>query len=273
MGMFDFKPSDSTAYVGPGFDTYASDLAFSGYGGMMSSLGKLAGFQDEEDMLKQIYSSADFETDSGRRAAVDAVMAINPEKGAELQKMLTEQAIGDAQLATAELATESAELQNVMIKHGSKLNREFVMSPADGGQSATIQQWFATNNIPTGEVPPTTFTGALKYIYSYFTASDGTIDRTMAGNYRDDLKNNIDAAKDNWIQSGAMAIMEEGSAENVPTYSAEEAFNANLLEDEEWEKFIKEKVEAAQKSKLLNLRDSSGLKLGGDSSPLLSINR
>ena len=75
------------------------------------------------------------------------------------------------------------------------------------------------------------------------------------------------------LQSGAMAIMEEGSAENVPTYSAEEAFNANLLEDEEWEKFIKEKVEAAQKNKLLNLRDSSGLKLGGDSSPLLSINR
>jgi len=266
MGMFDFKPSDSTAYVGPGFDTYASDLAFSGYGGMMSSLGKLAGFQDEEDMLKQIYSSADFETDSGRRAAVDAVMAINPEKGAELQKMLTEQAIGDAQLATAELATESAELQNVMIKHGSKLNREFVMSPADGGQAATIQQWFAINNIPTGEVPPTTFTGALRYIYSYFTASDGTVDRTMAGNYRDDLKNNIDAAKDNWVKSGAMAIMEEGSADNVTTYSPEEAFNANLLEDEEWENFIKEKLEkrtifSAQNENLNKIREKYGLKL------------
>ena len=34
-----------------------------------------------------------------------------------------------------------------MIKHGTKLNREFTMTPSDGGLKTTIGQWLIINNI------------------------------------------------------------------------------------------------------------------------------
>ena len=208
-------------------------LASAGYGGMMTAAGKAVGFQDEEDMLKEIYASADFDTEEGINDVIQKVMAINPEKGAALQKQVTERSIASTQKATAELATETAKLQNVMIKHGTKLSRQFAMTPNDGGLKVLLGQWLITNNIDIGESPiPSTFVGALKYVYQQYQE-----DTTFANQLRDDLKAQIAAAKDAWIQAGALAIME---GEEAPeTYSAEEAFTAPLLSDDaDWKAFL-----------------------------------
>ena len=231
--MFDFDLDQVQVSNTPyGYTSVPMQLAYSGAGNMMLSGARAAGFQTEEDMLKEIYDNADFETEVGINDIVQKVMAINPEKGAELQKMLTERYVGKAQMATADLATESAKLENVMIKHGTKLSREFAMTPADGGLKVLLGQWLINNNIDTKGLHPSTFTGTLKYVYQQYQD-----DTTFANQLRDDLKLQIAAAKDAWIKAGALAIME---GEEAPeTYSAEEAFTAPLLSDDaDWKAFL-----------------------------------
>ena len=245
MGMFDFNPADTETYIGPGYSSYPGDLAYAGAGGMVSNLGKLAGFQDEEDMLKEIYENADFDTEVGINDVIQKVMAINPEKGAELQKQVTDRSIASTQKATAELATETAKLQNVMIKHGTKLNREFTMTPSDGGLKTTIGQWLIINNIDLkGKKSPSTLVGALKYVYDQYQD-----DTTFANELKADLKEQIAKAREAWVKAGALAIVEGEVAPE--TYSAEEAFSASLLSDasdeEKWQEYLKEKEEERKK--------------------------
>ena len=210
--------------------------AMQGAQGMVSGLGRLAGFQTEEDMLKEIYENADFDTEEGINDVIQKVMAINPEKGAALQKQVTERSIASTQKATAELATETAKLQNIMIKHGTKLSRQFAMTPDDGGLKVLLGQWLITNNIDTGGVHPSTFVGALKYVYDQYQD-----DTTYANQLRDDLKAQIAAAKAAWVQAGALAIIE--GAEAPETYSAEETFAPLLSDDKDWQAFLKFKEE------------------------------
>ena len=102
MGMFensyvDLPPMEQASGYG---NTNAFMIgAQAGTQGMFSSLGKLAGFQDEEDLMQEIYDTADFTTMEGRQAAVAAVMKINPEQGKELQIQLNQaaQAVQDSQ--------------------------------------------------------------------------------------------------------------------------------------------------------------------------------
>ena len=226
MGMFDFNPADVRVATSEGYTNAPMLGAYAGYGGMLQGIGKLAGFQDEEDLLKEIYESADFSTNEGRIAAVEQVLAINPEKGAELQKMLTNKAVGQAQLATANLATESAKVQNATIKYGTKLANEFTTTVQAGGQKDFIANWFQLNNIPLPANPPTTYVMATKYINEHFSG-DG--EATVATAHRTDLKEELNKAKDNWIQQGVMRII---AGEEAPkTYTASEAFDV-ALEDE-----------------------------------------
>jgi len=243
MGMFDFDLDQVQVSNTPyGYTSVPMQLAYAGGGGMVTAAGKLAGFQTEEDMLKEIYENADFDTEEGINDAIQKVMAINPEKGAELQKQVTDRSIASTQKATAELATETAKLQNVMIKHGTKLNREFTMTPSDGGLKTTIGQWLIINNIDLkGQKPPSTLVGALRYVYDQYQD-----DTTFANVLKVDLKEQIAKAKDAWVQAGALAIVE---GEKAPeTYSAEETFTAPLLsDDKDWQAFLKFKEEEKKK--------------------------
>ena len=62
MGMFDFNPADVRVATSEGYTNAPMLGAFAGYGGMLQGIGKLAGFQDEEDLLKDIYDTSDFTT-------------------------------------------------------------------------------------------------------------------------------------------------------------------------------------------------------------------
>ena len=222
--------------------------AQSGTERMFGSLGKLAGFKDEEDLMKEIYDNADFTTLEGKQKAVNEMLKLNPEKGKELQEMLTSQSVGEAQLATAELATESAALQNVMIKHGTRLNSEFAMTPADGGQKLTIMKFLELNNIDYGDAQPATLTQAMKYIYESY----GDKRKTEAGKVLASLKEELTMARSMWVQKGALSILSGDVAPD--TYSMEETFDASLLAgDEKWEEFllnkkVKHEEEAKQRS-------------------------
>ena len=148
MGMFDVNMQDVVTSPQPyGYTSLPMQLAYAGAGGMVKAAGNALGFQDEEDLMQEIYDNADFSTQEGKQKAVNEMLRINPEKGKELQEMLTAQSVGEAQLANAELATETAALQNVMIKHGTRLNSEFAMTPADGGQKLTIMKFLELNQI------------------------------------------------------------------------------------------------------------------------------
>ena len=242
----DLPPMEQASGYG---DTNAFMIgAQAGTQGMFSSLGKLAGFKDEEDLMQEIYDNADFSTQEGKQKAVNEMLRISPEKGKELQEMLTAQSVGEAQLATAELATESAALQNVMIKHGTRLNSEFAMTPADGGQKLTIMKFLELNNIDYGTAQPTTLTQAMRYIYESY----GKDRRTEAGKVLASLKEELTMARSMWVQKGALSILSGDVAPD--TYSMEETFDASLLAgDEKWEEFllnkkVKHEEEAKQRS-------------------------
>jgi len=249
MGMFDVDMDKVVTSPQPyGYSSLPGQLAYAGAGGMVKAAGNALGFQDEEDLMQEIYDNADFSTQEGKQKAVNEMLRINPEKGKELQEMLTAQSVGEAQLATAELATETAGLQNVMIKHGTRLNSEFAMTPADGGQKLTIMKFLTLNNIDYGDAQPATLTQAMKYIYESY----GDKRKTEAGKVLDTLKEELTVARSLWVQKGALAILSGDVAPD--TYSMEETFDASLLAgDAKWEEFllnkkIKHEEEAKQRS-------------------------
>tara|TARA_R100000951_G_C2627335_1_gene176451 strand:- start:244 stop:1047 length:804 start_codon:yes stop_codon:yes gene_type:complete len=255
MGMFDknytFNPNDVTVATSEGYTSAPMQLAFQGSRMLSQAAGNALGYLDEEQMLQQIYESADLSTDEGRIAAVEQVLAINPEKGAELQKMLTNQSIGKAQLATANLATETAQVQNATIKYGTKLANEFTTTVQAGGQKDFIANWFQINNIPLPANPPTTYVMATKYINEHFSG-DG--EATVATAHRTDLKEELNKAKDNWIQQGVMRIV---AGEEAPkTYTASEAFDVSL--EDEMNTFQNYVTQQAAKRKTENDAKRSG---------------
>ena len=151
MGMFEnsyvnLPPMEQPSGYG---DTNAFMIgAQSGTQGMFSALGKLAGFQDEEDLMQEIYDNADFTTMEGRQAAVSAVMKINPEEGRQLQKQILEAAQSEESTANIKMNTEKN-----LISHKVKLNkgvysREFERQAGAGGMEFNIQYFLGRNEIP-----------------------------------------------------------------------------------------------------------------------------
>ena len=113
MGMFDVDMDKVVTSPQPyGYSSLPGQLAYAGAGGMVKAAGNALGFQDEEDLMQEIYDNADFTTMEGRQAAVAAVMKISPEKGAELQ----------TQLNTASQAEASTNAMNIDVEN-SKIKR------------------------------------------------------------------------------------------------------------------------------------------------------
>ena len=152
MGLFDDTPYDiSNIPVNSGFsygDTNAFMIgAYGGARGMVSSVGKIFGFQDEEDMLLEIYDNADMSTPEGIQDAVNAVMKINPEEGRKLQKQVLEAAQAEEATANIKMDTE-----NKLIGHKVKLNtgiytRDWERLAGAGGMEFEIKYFLAQNEI------------------------------------------------------------------------------------------------------------------------------
>ena len=119
--------------------------AMQGAEGMVSGLGRLAGFQTEDDLLKEIYDNADFSTPEGRQAAVDAVMRINPTAGKELQKQLSEAAVAEAQTQDIRIRSDQQKVDWTKKLHGSVYAKEFMRDATGDGLVASIHLYLERN--------------------------------------------------------------------------------------------------------------------------------
>ncbi len=155
MGMFDntFNVGDIPMETASGYGNTNAFMigAMQGAEGMVSGLGRLAGFQTEEDLLLEIYDNADFSTPEGRQAAVEAVMKINPTEGNKLQKQLSEAATGEAATLNTQIATENAQLARVKAMYTPTLQINFQRDQGPNGQHQAIATWLRNNGIVTDE--------------------------------------------------------------------------------------------------------------------------
>ena len=248
MGMFDFNPDD-VVVSDYGYTSAPMQLAYGGAGGMVSGLGKLAGFQTDDDRLREIYETMDLSTEEGVNAAISAVSSINPEEGAKLQKQLTESQVAKAQLATAKLATETANWQNATIKHRTALMNEFRTTVSEGGMKSIILQFLSANQIGyQDENPPTSMAMAIMHINRHF----GPKDKSTASAYAKQLQDMITQYQDAYVAAGVGRIV-AGEGEAPTTYTQDEAFNVALMQEmggfNEWIEEERKKAEAARQQR------------------------
>ena len=198
MGMFDFNPADVDSSQGYG-DTNAFMLgAYSGAGGMMQSIGKLAGFQDEDDLLKEIHENADYSTMEGRKAAVAKIMAINPTKGKELSEQLNQVAQAEAATSQLELANENALLTRAVDTFGPELELKFQNDATIHGERAAIHMWLTKNKIPFDADALTTTAEAASAIDAHIG--------TNSSKWKNDMYNYVQARQASYVKREAYKI-------------------------------------------------------------------
>ena len=128
MGMFDesyvnLPPMEQASGFG---DTNAFMIgAQSGTQGMFQGLGKLMGFQDEEDLLMEIYNSSDLTTPQGRKEAIDRVRQVNPEAAEKLQQQILNGAEAEAAIQNTEMNVETTKLERAALLFGPAIKRKF----------------------------------------------------------------------------------------------------------------------------------------------------
>ena len=152
MGLFDDTPYDiSNIPVNSGFsygDTNAFMIgAYGGARGMVSSVGKIFGFQDEEDMLLEIYDNADMSTPEGIQDAVNAVMKINPEEGRKLQKQVLEAAQAEESTIALKMNTENQLIAHKQKIFGSIYARDFERDASNVGEGVAIHYFLTKSGI------------------------------------------------------------------------------------------------------------------------------
>tara|TARA_R110000737_G_scaffold160869_3_gene188746 strand:- start:193 stop:1230 length:1038 start_codon:yes stop_codon:yes gene_type:complete len=149
MGMFDVDLSEVQTSNQPyGYTSLPMQLAYAGAGGMVKAAGNALGFQDEEDLMQEIYDNADFTTMEGRQAAVAAVMKISPEKGAELQTQLNEASQAEASTNAMNIDVENSKIKRATALFTPMLQTQFANDVTVDGERAAIHMWLSKNQIP-----------------------------------------------------------------------------------------------------------------------------
>ena len=143
--MFDFNPNDVSVATSEGYTSAPMQLAFSGAGMMTKNIGKMAGFQDEEDLLKEIYETSDFSTKAGRDAAIERIRVVSPEKADELSKQILQSAQTEANIVNTELQTENALIDRAKALYTGSLQLKFQNDASVNGERAAIAMWMAKN--------------------------------------------------------------------------------------------------------------------------------
>ncbi len=165
MGMFDFNPNDVTVSTSEGYTSAPMLGAYSAYGGLFQSVGKMMGFKDEEDLLQEIYESSDFTTPEGREKALQRIRAVAPEKAAELQKQILEVAQTEANIVQTELATENAQVEAMKKRKASIYMKDFQRDASNEGLALNIQYYLQRHNFEfDADNPPTTLAKAREII-------------------------------------------------------------------------------------------------------------
>jgi hypothetical protein len=201
MGMFensyvDLPPMEQASGFG---DTNAFMIgAQAGTQGMFSSLGKLAGFKDEEDLMQEIYDTADFTTMEGRQAAVAAVMKINPEQGKELQIQLNQAAQAEQATQSMEQDTQDKKVKNMIVMKGSLYANKFKNDASPEGMGYAIHEYLTTNEIDFVPADIKTVAQARALITKLYSK-----DKDQAKEFRNGLTTHVGDAETRFIQKSA----------------------------------------------------------------------
>ena len=222
MGMFDFNPDNVTVATSEGYTNAPMLGAYSAYGGLFQSVGKMMGFKDEEDLLQEIYESSDFTTAEGREKALQRIRAVAPEKAAELQKQILEAAQTEANIVQTELATENAQLEAMKKRNASIYMKDFQRDASNEGLALNIQYFLQRYNFEFDvDNPPTTLAKAREII------AKARKKQKDAKSFQNDL--------DTWISTQQELYINKRAAQDagvIQTPTAEtEAFDTPVVAD------------------------------------------
>ena len=206
MGMFDFNPADVRVATSEGYTNAPMLGAYSGYGGMFQGLGKLAGFQDEEDLLQEVYETSDFTTDEGRQKALNAIKNISPDKYTELVTQLNETAKAEAQTANIEMQMKNNELASIKALNSTKFATEFMLDAGPNGQGVQLANWLRSQGYTEDEIEGVT-TPALAAQFL-----NSKIDKNASG-IISQMVNHMKAAQSNYLD---MRMYEVYNSRNNP---------------------------------------------------------
>jgi len=204
--MFDFNPADVRVATSEGYTNAPMLGAYSGYGGMFQGLGKLAGFQDEEDLLQEIYETSDFTTDEGRQKALNAIKNISPDKYTELVTQLNQTAKAEAQTADIEMQMKNNELASIKALNSTKFATEFMLDAGPNGQGVQLANWLRSQGYTEDEIEGVT-TPALAAQFL-----NSKIDKNASG-IISQMVNHMKAAQSNYLD---MRMYEVYNSRNNP---------------------------------------------------------
>ena len=194
MGMFDFNPADVRVATSEGYTNAPMLGAYAGYGGMLQGVGKLMGFQDEEDLLMDIYNTSDLTTPQGRKEAIDRVRQVNPEAAEKLQQQILNSAEAEAAIQNTEMNVENKKLERATLLFGPAIRRKFETDSSVNGKRAAVQAFLTLEGIEFNPKKINTQLDAIKLINKEY-GKGGSI-------YLTGLKEYVGAREESYIRQG-----------------------------------------------------------------------
>ena len=110
---------------------------------IMSSMG----FEDKEAAVTRILQGADWETEEGRAALLEAVGKIDPDAYAELQTQINQTAVANATTANTLMNSENQLIAHKQKIFGGKYAREFERDASANGEGFAIHYFLQKNEI------------------------------------------------------------------------------------------------------------------------------
>lgn len=212
--MFDFNPNDVSVATSEGYTSAPMQLAFSSAGMLGKNLGKLAGFKDEEDLLKEIYDTSDFSTKEGREEAIARVRQVNPEAAAELSTQILQSEQAEANIVNTEIQVENAKLERAQTIYGPALVRKFETDVSVNGQRSAIHTFLTQERIKFNPKKVLTMIDAIKVI-------EDEIGDNGDGAYVSGLEQYVNSKRDFYVKQGvyekAGLVLDTSEDVAVPT--------------------------------------------------------
>ena len=175
-----------------------------------SAIMESMGYEDEEAAVDRIIREADWGTDEGKQAALNAVRSISPDGYTELVKQLNETATAEAQTANIEMQMRNNELASIKALNATKFATEFMLDGGPNGQGVQLANWLRSQGYTEDEIEGVT-TPALAAQFL-----NSKIDKNASG-IINQMVNHMKAAQSNYSD---MRMYEVYNSRNNPVIDA-----------------------------------------------------
>ena len=123
-----------------------------------SAIMESMGYENEEKAVDRIIRNADWDTDEGKEAALNAVRSISPDGYAELVKQLNETARAEAETANIELQMQTNELASIKALKSGAWATDWQLDAGPTGAVVTLHNWLRANGYKDAEIEEITTT-------------------------------------------------------------------------------------------------------------------